>query len=241
MKRITEFWFEFKGVLSTTMKVLMTGMPIRPHPAERGEQAPAAGRSGDLWIPDGGYDGIIVRVPCATEDDANIDVVNAWLSGAGDLRFSDEPDRVYRARITKEFSRSNQLPRFANQAFTPSFDCYPLRYKRLATEGADDVELTESGGNVTNPGTVASEPKITIEGSGDFVVFVNAQMMTFTGISGGIIVDSEAGDCFSLDMSELLNNNADFDEFPLLAVGANVISWTGTVTKVTIRPRTRYL
>lgn len=245
MIKINEFWFEFKGIRSTDLHVELTGMPDRPHAASRGEKQPVGGRHGYLWEPDDLtreiYDDIIVRVPCMTRGTFDIDAISAWLSGAGDLRFSDEPERIYHARVAKEFSRSNKMPRFADQAFTPSFDCFPLRYKRLSAVDADDWVPPSNGQTITNSGTVESEPRITIEGTGDIILTIGSQLVTFDSVSGGIIVDSELGDCFTLAMDDLLNNKATFDEFPLLAPGANIVSWTGSVTKVTIRPRVRYL
>ena len=244
MIRLTEFWFEFKGVRSTTMNVELLDMPVRPYAASRGDVQPIGGRHGVLWQPDDlereVYDNIVVRLPCQTRGTFDIDEIGAWLSGAGDLRFSDEPDHVYRARIAKEFARSNRLPRFQDQIFTPSFDCFPLRYKRLASAAADDWVSTSSGQNCSNPGTVESEPRIVVEGSGNFIVNVGAQMLTFEGVTGGIVIDSELDDCLNLAMSELQNHRATFEAFPLLLPGTNIITWSGSVSKVTIRPRVRY-
>ena len=92
---------------------------------------------------------------------------------------------------------------------------------------------------MTNEYAEASEPKIRIEGSGDAIVTINAQQMAFTGLTDGIIVDSELKDCMNLSETALMNANATMDEFPLLAPGANMISISGAVTKITVTPRWR--
>lgn len=245
MIRLTDVWFEFNGVKSTAHGLWIAAMPVRPHPAERGTLQKVAGRSGYLWTPENAqrvtYNNILIRIQCLAQDNTTIDDINAWLSGAGDLRFSDEPDRVYRARVTKEFSRSNRVPRFTAQEFTVTFDCQPYRYKYLSNATADDWTRASSGETITNPGTVESEPAIRIEGSGDVTLTIGTQQVDLTGLTDGIIVDSAWMDCYSLDRSELLNSLADMDEFPVLNVGANLVSWTGAVTSVTITPRWRYL
>lgn len=245
MKRIPEFWFEFKGVRNTTMGVLMQGMPVRPHPAERGEYVQVARRSGYLWVPDDSFDNVIVRLPLVTGVTFDVDAINAWLTGEDDLRFSDEPTRVYRARITKEFSRANKLSRFTAQEFTPSFDCFPFRYKYLSNPNDDDKSFATSahptGYTINHPGTVLSEPRLRIEGSGNFTIWVNEEQLDFTGISGGVVVDSEAQECTNLAGTALLNLKADIDEYPLLYPGDNLITWSGAVTNIAVKPRYRWI
>jgi phage-related protein len=46
-------------------------------------------------------------------------------------------------------------------------------------------------------------------------------------------------DCYAADGVTLDYGKATLDDYPTLAVGANVVSWTGTVTSVTITPRWR--
>ena len=167
-------------------------------------------------------------------------VVDAWLRGAGELRFSDDPERFYRARVVKEFSRSAAMNRFVNQAFTVTFDCQPFLYHREA----EDVALTASPATIANPGTHKSAPRLTIEGTGDAVLTIGTQILEVTDLAGGVIVDSESCECFDLTETALRNDRVTLmdDCFPVLQPGANIISWTGDgVTKVTVAPRWRDL
>ena len=118
-------WFSFKGIRNDApeLDVRMIAPPTRPHPARKGELVDVPGVNGKLFQDEGVYDRILVTLPCATTDNSNIDEISAWLSGEGDLIFGDEPDRVYHARITKEFSRSNRMPRLRGQSFNLTFDC----------------------------------------------------------------------------------------------------------------------
>jgi phage-related protein len=243
MRKVDEFWFEYAGVRNTDMNVTMLSMPTRLHPAEKGKAQAVLGRDGALWTPDGGYDNIQIGFSCLADGDFNIDAISAWLTGLGELRFSDEPERVYKARVKGGFSRHAKLDRFAAQEFSPAFDCEPYRYKRLLTDDADDITITTSGGAVTSPDMIVAEsrPRITIAATGDCAVIIGRQLLSFEGLDNGIVVDSELMDCLSPDGMELLNSKADFDDFPILHRGANIITWSGDVTSVTIRPNWRYL
>ena len=240
MKKLTSAWFEFAGARNTDKGVRLLSLPVRYHPAERGKLVEVPGRDGYLWAADGAFDNVLTRVQCQTADEADMAVVDAWLRGAGELRFSDDPERFYRARVTKEFSRSAAVNRFVNQTFTVTFDCQPFLYHR----DVDDIPLTSSPATVSNPGTHKSAPRLTIEGTGDAVLTIGTQIVEVENLEDGIIIDSELGDCFNLTETALLNHKVTLmdDEFPTLAPGANIISWTGDgVTKITVTPRWRDL
>lgn len=240
VKKLEAVWFEFAGARNTEKGVRLLSLPVRYHPAERGELVQVPGRDGYLWAPDGAYNNVLTRVQCQTADDADMATVSAWLRGAGELRFCDDPERFYRARVTKEFSRSAAVNRFVNQTFTVTFDCQPFLYHREV----EDIPLTSSPSTVTNPGTYASAPRLTIEGTGTAVLTIGTQIVEVDDIGGGVIIDSELGDCFNLTESALLNGKVTLmdDGFPTLAPGANIISWTGDgVTKITVTPRWRDL
>lgn len=240
MKKLTSAWFEFAGARNTDRGVRLLSLPVRYHPAERGEFLRVPGRNGSLWAGEDAFDDVTVRVQCQTTDDADMATVSAWLCGAGELRFSDDPERFYRARVTKEFSRSAAMNRFVNQTFTVTFDCQPFLY-HLEVE---NITLDGNPDTVTNPGTYKSAPRIKITGTGMAVLTIGTQIVEVDDLGGGIIIDSELGECFDLTETQLKNSVVTLmdEDFPTLAPGANIISWTGTgVTGITITPRWRDL
>ena len=240
MKKLESVWFEFAGARNTDKGVRLLSLPVRYHPAERGELVQVPGRDGYLWASDGAFDNVLTRVQCQTTDDADMAAVDAWLRGAGELRFSDDPERFYRARVTKEFSRSAAMNRFVNQTFTVTFACQPFLYHREV----EDIPLTSSPATVTNPGTYASAPRLTIEGTGTAVLTIGTQIVEVEDLGGGVILDSELGECFNLNETQLKNSVVTLmdEDFPTLQPGANIISWAGTgVTGITITPRWRDL
>ena len=100
------------------------------------------------------------------------------------------------------------------------------------------MTLTASTSTVTNPGSVYSEPVITVYGSGDITLMVGTDIVELEGISGSITLDSQIHEAYSGTASM---NSAMSGEFPVLKPGQNAISWTGDVTKVEISPNWRYL
>lgn len=236
MKALKEAWFEFKGVRSDAMGVMMIARPQREQPSANGENRQVAGRSGRIWLGDGSYDNGSAEVTCVVPD-GDMDAVLAWLTGSGWLRFSDEPDRAYQARAIKGIARTQPMTRLAAQKFTVQFDCQPFRY---AYPEPADVVLTAAG-YVTNPGTAAAQPKIRIEGSGDISVSIGGYWMAFEGVTDGVVVDCALMDVLNLSETQLMNGCAEMDEFPTLQPGANYVSWTGDVTRIVISPRWRYV
>ena len=162
-------WLEYAGHKNTEYGVEMLSMPTRPHPARKGDLIDVPGRNGKLFMDEGAYDRVIVSVRVIAVD-GNMDAVNGWLSGKGLLRFGDDPTRAYNASVTKEFSISNRNSRLRGQEFTVVFDCEPFRYV-YPPKPAE--EITTSGGTITNPGTVFSQPEIKLTGSGDITLVVN--------------------------------------------------------------------
>lgn len=230
-------WLEYAGHKNTEYGVEMLSMPTRPHPARKGDLIDVPGRNGKLFMDEGAYDRVLVSVRVIAVD-GNMDAVNGWLSGRGLLRFGDDPTRAYNASVTKEFSVSNRNSRLRGQEFTVVFDCEPFRYVYPAPAVQ---EITTSGGTITNPGTVFSQPEIKLTGSGDITLVVNGYSVEARSLTDGAIIDCELMETFNLAKTESLNSSFVMDEFPVLRPGANIITWTGSVTKVEITPRWRYL
>lgn len=236
MKRWTECWFEWKGVRCEEMGVRLMALPSRPIPAVQGEKFEIPGRDGFLFSHRrAARYGIRLIVSCQTADGFSGDALAAWMQGEGLLRFSDEPNRAYRARVMDEFVRENVFLNFDRQRFDIGFECQPHRYLYPSPEV---ITLTEKGA-IVNPGTAQSLPRITIEGTGDMLVWIGGRMLDIQG--GSVVVDSEMQDCFEADGVTLANNRVTMDDFPVIPAGECAVSWTGEVERVTVEGRWRYL
>lgn len=234
-----EAYFLWKEIDSRDKGVVVDSYPPFVRPKMRVEKVTVPGRAGALTLTEGdeAYDEVQKPCKCTAAEGADLGVLLAWLTGGGTVVFGNDAAYAWDARIDEDFDLTKIMRENPDREFEIPFVCQP--FKRLASPGAD-IELVASGGSVTNPGTVASRPIIRVEGSGGIVVSVGTQMVELTEVDGGIVIDSGMQDAYNLTATELLNENMSGD-FPLLLPGANVITWTGTVTKVTITPRWRWI
>lgn len=238
---VNNAWFSFAGRKNNEFDVRMVSMPIRPHPARKGTLISVPGRDGKLFIDEKAYDRILVSVKCITGDNGNIDAVNAWLSGEGMLIFGDEPDRAYRARITKEFSRNNRTPRLRGQEFTVVFDCEPYRYEAIASA---NIVLTGAG-TINNPGTVKSQPVIRVNCTGSGALMIGSYTMLFENVPEYVIVDSDAKIVYTgsgtVDDPMLLATQYATGDWIEIEPGEQAVSFTGDISSVEIAPYWRWL
>ena len=245
MNRIKEAWFEFKGIRSDAMGVLLRQMPTRTVSAQKYNRQTVSGRDGTVKASGGEYTDSTVQLEMDVIDETKLAAVLGWLSGSGDLRFSDEPGVIYtNATVDKGFNRKQIFPRTTAQRFTVKWTCDPFR-KQYPEPNA--ITITRSATSISNPGTADALPRISIVGNGDFSLTIGMQTMFFSGVEGGIIIDSELNDAFTADGTLLANDKADGECFRI-APGANTVSWltggensSGSVSSVTILPRWRYL
>lgn len=229
-------WIEFNGVISSSLGVYMLEPPPITLAAERVQTVQVPGRDGDLEIPDNAFDPISLPVLMYCRDTTYLNDVAKWLRRRGWLRLGNRPDEQYKARAVLQTQFDRVERGRENRTFEVIFDCQPHRYIYPA---APDVVKTTSGVSITNPGNAPSEPRLKIEGTGDFWIAIGTQLMTFEGVTNGVIVDTELMDVFDLTGAALLNDLATMDDFPTLASGANILTWAGDVTKITITPRWR--
>ena len=236
-----EPYIVFRGIDSRDVGVVIEDMFDIHRPKRNVQTIQVPGRDGRLMQDDGTYDTytISAKINCFG---APLSDVYAWLNGSGNLILGDEPERFIRASATAQIKNTRFRCGGCYDSLQVSFDCQPFRYHVEAEDG-DDAEITASPHTLTNPGTYKSAPRIKVEGTGDVVLTIGTQVVEIEGLEDGIIIDSELGDCFNLTESALLNGKVTLmdEDFPMLAPGANIISWTGNVTKVTVTPRWRDL
>lgn len=236
-------WFELNGTKSTDFGVVVETYPPIILAAERVQTYEVPGRHGDLEIREGALKSIILPVECAAKNTEHLNEFAGWVRKRGMLRFGNRENEAYEARMISQIDVDQVMKGRSNRRFEVLFDCQPFRY--IWPEAADEVIVTSEHSigsySLNNPGNVESEPKIVIEGTGEATVTIGLNMMSFSDLGGGLVVDSKVGECFNLEESLLMNDKIEIgdDDFPTLAPGANLISWTGDVTKITITPRWR--
>lgn len=206
--------------------------PIIPTPKQRIETTQVDFRDGELTRKKGFFN-ISFSVEFNIMENENVKkklrYIKAWLISAEKFQLTDD-DVYYKVKHTIVDDIENDIENYG--FFTAIFVCDPFQY--LIT---DSITIT-SGGVLTNAGTYKTLPKITVYGSGKIVLTINGSSITLTSISDYIVLDSELMDAYRLTTN--LNSRMT-GEFPIFQIGNNTISWTGTVTKIIIEPRWRYI
>lgn len=228
MARANNHWFEFGGVSSVTNKLKLLELPDRPRAMLRaGDGTPVLGRDGLLWRTEDAYEEFEISLRCEMLSGASAEAISAWLTGRGALRFSDDPNRAYKARalaaMPRPYAGGSSARRFVEPVFSvaPCAFAYPIPTLALA-----------NGTPIINPGTRYAMPKITITGSGDATLTIGGKTINITGISTSIVLDVEAGVVYNGEtgLSETAKVSGDW---PLtIPTGSNAVSWTGGITAV---------
>lgn len=249
MARINSDWFEFAGIDSRSMGVQLKSAHVDFSGKWRGELKEVPQKNGFVWQGEDARDYVEIKRVCRVRESKKR-AVKAWLMGRGTLRFAHETDVQYDARIIQKIEFKMICPGTDPiYEFAVVFTCQPDPY---IFPPADDFTATASGTILLTPEHAYSLPLIKIVGSGAFALTIGMQTVFFTGVEGGIIVDSELGDALTLDGAQLANDKMDGPLFEIQP-GYNPISWTvgseddegnaisGSVSQVTITPRWRYI
>ena len=216
--------------------LIITDLPPITKPKMKTNKIEIDGRDGDI-VEKVGYESYTKSVGIGLTRNFNIDEVINYFTGEGELVLSDEPNKVYLASIydSIEYDRLLRM-RKATIKF------YVQPYKYLKDE--DKVELdvtTHTSVEVINKGLEISKPIISLEGSGTVEIAVNNINIfkyTFPNDETKVIIDSLEEEAY---YEGIYKNRNMLGEFPKLSVGSNVISWTGTLTNISIEPKSRWL
>lgn len=117
--------------------------------------------------------------------------------------------------------------------FSVTFICTGLKYM---TSGLKPIEILSSNILLNNFGSYESKPLLKIYGSGNINISIGSNTFTIKNVSNYVVVDSEIKECYK----DTTNKGRDMvGDYPILPIGKNTISWTGTVSKIEITPRWR--
>ena len=180
-------YFIWNGVDCRTKGIHVSELPPITIPLERSKQTNVPGRPGSLTQLEGDdvYDDMILTATCFIADPAQIPAIAAWLKGKGTVTFANRTGGHYNARIANQIPFEKVLRGNPHCSFAVNFRCYPFWYQ----ENVSDVTITTSGDTITNPGSVYSEPLITVYGSGNITLMVGTTIVELTNVSSSIVLD----------------------------------------------------
>ena len=161
-------------------------------------------------------------------DDYNDTAIKAFCYGKSVLTLSRFPD--YYFKIKKTSLQAADGSGYGKRIdYILTLTLAPFRYT------VDNEQITlASGDSIVNEHTRYSKPEFEITGTGDITLTVNGAEFSVKGLETNqtIIIDSSRHVTYSGDT--LLIGKTD-GKYPLLDVGSNTVSWTGTVSSVKYR------
>ena len=176
----------------------------------------------------------MLTAQCFIQSSARVPEIAAWLRGSGTVTFANRPGGFYHARVVNQIPFEKILRGNPHLAFAVNFRCKPFWYLKDVAP----ITLTQSGSFVTNPGSVFTEPVITVYGTGAITLMVGMTITEMESVSGSVTLDTPLMEAYSGTNSM---NSAMSGDFPTLLPGQNAVSWTGNVTKVVVEPNWRWL
>lgn len=223
----------WKNKDSRTIKgLLISELPPISKPAMRVQETIVDGVDGS-YIEDLGYEAYDKPMLIGLSKDFDINEIIKYFSGDGNIVFSNEPDKYYKAKIIEQIDYERLL-RF--RTATVTFRVQPFKYEYQEVSSVATESLV-----VTNKGNYTSKPIITIIGSGTIELIVNDNTLfsyTFPDGEDTVVIDSEKQDAY---LDTVLKNRNMSGEFPILEIGENTISWNGTITSIEISSKSRWL
>lgn len=221
-------YFIFKGIDSRNFNNLIVNeLPAIVKAAPKVETFEVDGRNGSLTVNTGAYASIVKSVQCTIKNLDNIDNIFKWLNGVGDVIFSNQPDRYFKAKIINNIPFERVVSTF--RTFIIEFECNPESYFINSTK----LVFTEQG-SFLGSGTTESNPIVTVYGQGNITLYLNDTTITLKNVSDYITINSELYQCYK---DETNAGKQMVGYFPTLNPGSNAIIWTGNVEKIEIEPK----
>lgn len=239
-------WFSFKGKKSTDLGVRVELLPPITLAEERVKFETVAARSGSIVQLEGDavFEDMVLTVECYIENLDNLNAIAAWLFGKGELILPNRPGGHYVGRVIGKIEMERVIKAQEARRFFVDFRVEPYFY----LDDSPIIESTEASFAITNPGSVASAPRITVYGHGDIQLAIAGQSVWLFGLEDGVILDTYLMDTLSLDGAQLMNEHVN-GNLPTLPPGVSTIAWLplvvednnnpGTITRIVIEPRWR--
>lgn len=227
----------WKGIDSESIEgLLICELPPITKPKMRIKETVIDGVDGS-FIEELGYESYDKTMKIGLTRDYDIDEVMDYFNGEGNLIFSNEDDKLYKAKIINQIDYQRLL-RFKTANVT--FRVQPFKYS--ASEISKKVDITdETSINFYNNGNVESKPQIKIYGNGVINFKLEGRTIftyTFSSDDTYVVIDSDKQDAY---VGSILKNRFMNGDFPIFQKGKNTISWDGTITKIEISNYSRWI
>lgn len=221
--------------------LLISELPPITRPKMRVKETVIDGVDGSI-IEEVGYESYDKPMVIGLKIGADIDAISEFFSGSGEVVFSNEPDKYYKATISNRIDFQRLLRYRVAQV---TFRVQPFKYNR--------VEVPREALNdrynliVENIGNHTARPIITLTGSGTVNLFANGTWIleyTFPENEDTVVIDCEKQDAYKDHPNNLKNRYMD-GEFLVLEKGSTNLTWgigeIGDLQSIRIEKYSRWL
>lgn len=238
-------FFIFDGVSSADFNVIVDSAEVFGKPAVGLSTVNIPGRSGDLLIYDNRMENVNVSYQCHCDNRFRLRFDNLVMELASRRGYKRLEDSVYPGHFRRAYFQgpigAKLLRTYRAGSFKVDFKADPRKFLKTG----EMPEKYTANGTIYNPTRFTAEPLIYLYGtagsSGAFNIKSNQVINFKFPDSGTIIVDSEIGEAYDTDGTNL-NNSVSFPAsnteqyFPKISPGENaVLLWN--VASVEIIPR----
>lgn len=227
----------WKDIESSAIKGLMIcELPPITKPGMRIKENTIDGVDGST-IEELGYESYDKSMLIGLHGDFDIDEIIKYFSGEGNVVFSNEPDKYYKAKIFEQIDYTRLL-RF-RQA-TVKFRVQPFKYEYEEDRNIL-ITFTEDSYSVTNKGNYFAKPVMTIRGTGSITIKLNNNILfnyEFPENDTEVVIDAQKQDAY---LGDMLKNRYMTGDFPRFEVGESIITWEGNVESIDFSLVSRWL
>lgn len=227
------------GKSSTDIKGLMIcSLPPISKPQKRVNIEEIDGVDGDN-ITEIGYSAYDKDIEIGLTYNYDVDEVIEYFDSEGIVIFSNEPTKYYKYKIVNQID-FERLIRFKTAKVT--FHIQPFKFSNEERDKTFNI-TTETEVQVRNSGNVYSKPIITIYGTGTINLSLNGEQLFVINLGEDeeyITIDIDKLEAYKglVLKNRLVTGN--YENFRL-KVGKNIISFTGTVTKIIVSKYSRWI
>lgn len=218
--------------------IILTLPPISK-PKKRTKKEEIDGVDGDT-VTELGYEAYDKEFNIGLAHNYDVDEVIEYLDAKGKIVFSNEPDKYYYFEIIDEID-FERLIRFKTAKV--KVHVQPFKYCNEQCDKTINI-TTEKEVIINNGGNTFAKPIITIYGSGTINLSLNNEQMFVIdlGTENQITIDIEKMEAYNQETKLLKNRlvTGNYDNFKLKK-SKNIISWTGTITKIVISKYSRWI
>ncbi len=226
------------GKNSTTLNgLIISNLPPITKPSIRTNIETIDGRDGDI-ITKLGYSAYDKEFEIGLSYNYNLDDIITYFNSEGIVTFSNEIDKYYLYTIVDAID-FEKLIRFKTAKV--KMHIQPFKYSTVETIKSFDI-TNETSITIRNNGNYVSRPIIKITGSGTINLSLNDHQIFVLELGEGMTMTIDTNLMSAYNEIALLNRLVigDYDKF-MLNIGPNIISWSGTITKIELQNYSRWI